>query len=169
MKRIIFISLLLVIAWGAQAQRVNDKTDPMALKNGTLILAGEKLKTGESIAAAIGQDAYRQSWKPAATMRKAGISLMSVGSVLTAWGLSGYITGLSVRWPEREQDPEGWDKMNKAYNATKFIIGGGLACLGAGIPLFCVGNGRLKRVRDSYNEGLALSMVPGGLGMTYRF
>ena len=169
MKRIVFVFLLLVTALGAQAQIVRGETAPMVLKNGTLILDGNRLRTGESIVAAIGQDAYRQTWKPAASMRKAGISLISVGSLLTAWGLSGYITGLCVQWPDREQDPEGWDKLNKTYNATKFIIGGGLVCLGAGIPLFCVGTGRLKRVRDGYNEGLAVSMAPGGLGVTYRF
>ncbi len=65
MKRIVFVFLLLIPALGAQAQIVRGETAPMVLKNGTLILDGNRLRTGESIVAAIGQDAYRQTWKPA--------------------------------------------------------------------------------------------------------
>ena len=39
----------------------------------------------------------------------------------------------------------------------------------AGIPLFCIGNGRMKSIRDNYNQGLAVSLAPGGLGLCYRF
>ena len=59
--------------------------------------------------------------------------------------------------------------MNTAYNITKIMSGGGVLCLGAGIPLFCIGNGRMKIIRDNYNQGLAVSLAPGGLGLCYRF
>ena len=49
------------------------------------------------------------------------------------------------------------------------MSGGGVLCLGAGIPLFCIGNGRMKSIRDNYNQGLAVSLAPCGLGLCYRF
>ena len=153
----------------AQAQKVDQAGGPMVFKGGTLIFNGEKLKTREAVIGAIGEDIYTQTWKSASTMRKTGITLMSVGSGLAAWGLAGYITAQCVEWPEQELEPERWNKFNTAYTVTKCVIVAGLGCLGAGIPLFCIGNGRMKWVRDNYNQGLTVSTAPGGLGLSYRF
>lgn len=40
----------------------------------------------------------------------------------------------------------------------------------AGIPLFCIGNGRLKSIRDNYNQGLGVSLArrPGAVQQVLR-
>lgn len=153
----------------ANAQKISGAEGPMVLKNGKLVLNGETLNNPNAIARAIGEDVYKNTWKPASSMRKSGIALMSVGSAVAAWSLSGYITAICIEWPEEELDPERYKKFNTAYTITKVGCGVGIACLGAGIPLFCVGNGRLKQVKDGYNQGLTVSTASGGLGLTYRF
>ena len=170
MKRIFWVVVMVCAGvMAANAQKISADEGPMVLKNGKLILNGEMLNSPEAIAGAIGEDVYRNTWKPASSMRKGGIALISVGSAVAAWGLSGYITALCVEWPEAEVDPQRYKKFNTAYTITKVGCGVGVACLGAGIPLFCVGNGRLKRVTEGYNQGLTVSTAPGGLGLTYRF
>ena len=169
MRSIAIVFLLLVTAWTAAAQKVGGNDDTLVLKNGTLVLNGVKLKTSESIIAVLGEEVYRERWKPAVSMRSVGIPLMAVGSGLLAWGMYGYITALTSEWPQAELEPERWEKMNTAYNITKIMSGGGVLCLGAGIPLFCIGNGRMKSIRDNYNQGLAVSLAPCGLGLCYRF
>ena len=169
MKRLVFITLLLSLSLGLQAQEQVGDSSPMVLKRGSLFLNGEKLSSSEAIIAAIGQDVYEESWKPAAAKRKTGIVLISVGAGVAAWGLAGYITALVSPWPDEEADPDRWNKFNTAYSVTKLMTAGGLICLGAGIHLFCVGNGQLKGIRDNYNQSVTLSLAPCGLGLTYRF
>ena len=170
MKRF-FLVVAMVCAGilAANAQMISGAEGPMVLKNGKLILNGKMLNSPDAIARAIGADVYQNTWKPASSMRKSGIALMSVGSAVAAWSLSGYITALCVEWPEEELEPERYKKFNTAFTITKVGCAVGIACLGAGVPLFCVGNGRLKRVKDGYNQGLTVSTASGGLGLTYRF
>ena len=39
----------------------------------------------------------------------------------------------------------------------------------AGISLSCVGNSCMKDVKDNYNQGLSVSLTPGGLGLCHSF
>ena len=171
MKRFfLVVALVCAAVVAANAQVVSESEAPMVLKNGKLFLNGELLNSPEAIAGAIGEETYQNTWKPASSMRKGGIALISVGSAVAACGLAGYITSFCVEWPEAEVDPERYDKYNMAFTIAKVGCGVGIACLGAGIPLFCVANGRMKRVTESYNQqGLTVSTASGGLGLTYRF
>ena len=135
MRSIAIVFLLLVTAWTAAAQKVGGNDGTLVLKNGTLVLNGVKLKTSESIIAVLGEEVYRERWKPAVSMRSAGIPLMAVGSVLLAWGMYGYITALTSEWPQAEQEPERWKKMNTAYNITKIMSGGRSVVPGCWHPL----------------------------------
>ena len=62
----------------------------MTLKNGTLILNGEKLKTPDAIIGAIGEDLYTQTYRKAATMRTSGVVLISVGEARLKKAADGY-------------------------------------------------------------------------------
>ena len=79
MRSVAIVFLLLVTAWTAAAQKVGGNDGTLVLKNGTLVLNGVKLKTSESIIAVLGEEVYRERWKPAVSMRSVGIPLMAAG------------------------------------------------------------------------------------------
>lgn len=166
MKKV-FALLFLFVSMAAYAQMPSGNQGQMSLKGGYPVINGEKITSRDAIIGLIGKDTYENDWKKAASLRKTGKTLTIAGGVVFGYGLASYITAICIPWPEAEAEPERYDKFSKAFTFTKILCGVGAVTLGAGIPLFCVGNNRLKDIRDQYN--LTVSAVPGGLSLSYCF
>ena len=162
--RQLIVWVFLLVSVSAYAQMPDG---PLDLKGGRPVLNGEVLKGKAAIIGALGDDFYQNSWKKAASLRKTGLGLTIAGSAVLGYGLAGYVTALCTEWPEAEVDPERYALYSTAFSITKGICAGGVVLLGAGIPLLCIGNSRLRGVCEQYN--LSVSTAPGGLALRVNF
>ncbi len=187
MKRTLMILALIASALTAAAQY-----NPSAelLKKGGRLYQGDMKLTGEQIdnlLSSIHNDenvAYSRLWNKADAMRTSGIVLTSVGSAACVAGPFLYILGVakvigSGIGAGLSGNPDG-------IIGESELIGGivttcaGVAMLGTGIPLWCVGGSRMKDVVSEYNNQrlagpsgpsvtLALGPCPNGIGLSLSF
>ncbi len=136
--------------------------------------------------------AYYDLWKKNKGMRDAGIVLTSVGTVSTVAGgftiLIGAIIGVGEGLGQGLSNSLGGGSQTENSEPLKapgiitggFVAGGaGVAMLGSGIPLWCVGSTRMKKAVEGYNGPYAqkepkdvyftLGPCPNGVGLSFRF
>ncbi len=199
MKRTLIILTLLASTFMAGAQY-----NPSAelIREGGRLYQGDQKLSKEQIHLALSPfkdekgRTYEEIWNKSKDMRTAGIVLTSVGSVSLAAGpvvtLVGAIVavaeglgaglgaGLTAAFGGTPQPVDKETLKSPGIITSGFIVtGAGVAMLGSGIPLLCVGNKRMKNVVSDYNAQLpaaerpettiAFGPCPNGIGLSLKF
>ncbi len=190
MKKILIILAFLAASVSANAQYNTD----LYKKGGKFYLGEEKLSKEQfqTIMSSRYNEsgiAYYDVWKKNKNMRDAGIALTSAGAASVVAGgftiLIGAIIGvgeglgqgLSNAFGGNSQSGNGEPLKAPGIITGGFVVGGaGVAMLGAGIPLWCIGSNRMKKAVNGYNglaplkdAELAFGPCPNGVGLSFRF
>ena len=198
MKRLFLILVLLAVAVSASGQYVQGPLKRVGgtLKSPSGKLTKEEL--AQVLQDIDGQDCTAE-WKKAKGWRGAGVGLIAGGSVMGVGGLGLFMVGAltsavggavgatagavagSIGGKESSQSAaqqgaqQGVSAGKGLMTAGVIVTGVGVACTLAGIPLVIVNCTRMSHLADRYNashgeEGtLEVSLVPGGVGLTYSF
>ena len=193
MKRFVFLFIVLMAALPVSAQYM--PAEGLLTKKGTKIFAeGRKLTKGE-IAATLSlvQDGkgvgYDVRWLRAKRTYNAGIALTTLGSigivtggVTFSFGIVYLITlGIASPLYVVADDASGMDTLvvgaGSMMACGALCLCAGTAMLGAGIPLMCVFNSRMKKIVRGYNEHydttdkVTLNFGPtrNGIGLALNF
>ena len=159
MKKIItllsVVALVLLGGMNLSAQSKKVKAKPQPVKLDPMFYKGGKFIVGSDV---VPQENYRNYFNPdefqrvnkAFNMRKAGLGLMIAGGSSMVIGGTFMGVALSVFYPSSDQ--------RQREIGDIFWVGGisglsaGAAMLGSGIPLFCIGDKRLKGAAADYNQ-----------------
>ena len=182
MKRILLlscaiVSLVLLGSVNAYAQSKKVKEKPQPVKLDPMFYKLGKFTVGYDV---IDEAQYRNYFTPeefqrvnaAMKMRKAGVGITSAGAGLCA--ASSIMMGLgAMHTDSNEYGSEtvelGWGVFWGGFGT---MMAGG-AMLAAGIPLLCVGESRLKKVAQGYNERnhiiLSVNIGQYGPGLALNF
>jgi len=160
MKTRIFLLAVIAILMGTFSASAQIADGEMYRKGTNLAIDGVKI-TSEQALGLFGQTDLYVTYTGAHKQLKAGTALITVGSIA-------YVTGITfnvLAWTGLDQ--------------TSQIIGlscaaAGTFMLGAGIPLYCIGKGRMNWLADEYNSGapkVAINVGPQrhGMGVSLNF
>lgn len=181
MKRILLllysiVALVMLGSVNVYAQNKKDKKKPQPVKLDPMFYKLGKFTVGYDV---IDKTQYRNYFTPeefqrineAFNLRNAGIGVLAGGAGLCVVGA--VLMGVGERYMEQDyarQQADGieYDSNGDALFWSGFgvmMAGGGLV-VGAGVPLFCVGDARLKKAAQGYNErnNITLSFKLGQYG-----
>ena len=128
---------------------------------GDVLLNGRKLSS-EEMSSLMPYDIYKQA-AGGQHMRNVGKGLMIPGAILMGTGFVwGILAGVSVDYSDYEPGSDYWTFLSLAISSE--VIGTPL--LSAGVALYCVGNGRIRRAVNNYNEQFASKQYSLNLGST---
>lgn len=157
MKRILAILIIVLSTFSYSCGQDLTPTDALRFTRGKFFYKYNKLSQNE-LSKLVGSDLYSKI-KPARGLRTAGIVCTTIGSVTA-------VTGAIF---SRNQKAYG----NNGVDPGTAVCIGGVAILGSGIAMLCVGNHRIKNVVQTFNlnNGRQLSLAPAtsGLGVALRF
>ncbi len=189
MKKILIILTFLAAAVSASAQYNTD----LYRKGGKFYqgdeqLSKEQFRTVMSSRYNESGIAYYDVWKKNKNMRDAGIALTSVGSASVVAGFFTVVIGVAVGVGEGLgqglSNASGGNSQAENSEPLKgpgivtggFVVGGaGVAMLGSGIPMWCVGSSRMKKTVEGYNgstlqnASITLGPCSNGVGLSFRF
>ena len=176
------IALVLLGGTNVYAQSKKGKEKPEPVKLDPMFYKLGKFTVGYDV---IDKAQYRNYFTPeesqrinaAFDMRNAGIGVMAAGAGLCVAG--SVLMGVGERYQERdyarhqadgmEYDSHGLDLFWAGFGS---MMAGG-AMLAAGIPLLCVGDARLKKAAQGYNERnniiLSVNLGQYGPGLALKF
>lgn len=107
-------------------------------------------------------------------MRRAGKGLIIGGSVAGGVGLISLVAG-TAGMMAAESNPYGFAGGEVAVVAGSVTLMTGIVALTAGVSLFCVGQGRMRRAVNAYNRTCSgnytvnVGLTPGGFGLCLNF
>ena len=183
MKKIItLLSVVALVLLGsvnvyAQSKSSKTKTKTEPVKISPMLYKGGKLIDGYDV---IPREKLRNYFDPeeclrvnqAFKMRKAGLGLMIAGTPTMVLGGVLMGVGMSVYYSAGNQDPKA-DLGNALWNSGIAGLSAGAAMLGTGIPLYCIGDSRLKKAAAGYNQRnniqVSLNLSPYGPGLSLNF
>ena len=185
MKRILLLlcAVVALVLFGSANVYAQSKKPPMFYKTGKFTVGYDVIDKAE----------YRNYFTPeefqrvnaAFNMRKAGIGVMAGGAGLCV--AASILMGVGEKYMEedyrrtREADTNGmeydgelFDKGNALFwSGFGVMMAGGGLTLGAGVPLFCVAESRLKKAAQGYNERnhitLSVNLGQYGPGLALKF
>lgn len=116
--------------------------------HGDVILAGRKLTSSE-MQQIMPEDMFNQA-RGGQKMRGVGKGLLIPGAILTGVSIACCTAALILA-----SDVTDYEDVDEVYAASGIAIASsaiGVPMLGAGVALYCVGQGRTRRAVDDYNE-----------------
>lgn len=171
MKRILIaVFAVMTVCLEVQAQYIGEKPQQLERRSGHLYTeTGTRLDY--DMARTILNDENFQSYSSGRELYRAGVIVSSIGGSLGAAGVILFATALSSL-----KTADSWVPyfLQTVIGTPCMIIGGTM--LLTSIPLFCVGNARLKKAAESYNHGnlafapeLSIGLQQSGIGVGIRF
>ncbi|MGN0188278.1 MAG: hypothetical protein ACI395_02060 [Candidatus Cryptobacteroides sp.] len=146
----------------------------LTYSSGSLYSNGIKLSNSE-LSTMLSKESY-QNYLGAKKMHTAGEVLVIVGSIIEGAGI-GFASAGAFKIAESAYNGEDYRLRHAAcltVGAAGMVVGA--ACLGAGIPLFCVGKHRIKVAGSEYNLAhgypeisLNLGSTRNGFGISFNF
>lgn len=157
-----------------------DSVPAAAFPRGTLVAnGGEILMGGRVLTEAEMSVMFPEYIYSSATggmrMCRAGRGLIIGGSVLSGVGLVGFTVAnvaVATATGTNSYDPV---SVYYAYVGGAVALSAGIALLSGGIPLLCVGKGRIRRAVNAYNQNYAgsytfnVGATPHGFGLSLEF
>lgn len=166
-----------------------DTSGIMVKKGGRIFIDGQKLSESQVLSSFSGlnlEDGTRYDvlWAKVAKRRSVGVGLTIAGSSTLAVGAGAFAVGfvylivtavatpfyaIANAYGAQETVAEGLD--GNVRTASAFLLGGTIGCvsgigmLGAGIPILCVNNSRMKKYVNAYNG----SLLPAPQKVTLNF
>ena len=137
----------------------------LTYSSGDLFNNGVKLTDGQ-LMQMLSPECY-SSFSTGRKMRNAGKALIIVGSCLEGMGIVFTAVGATGMIDNAISDYTTYDPTYYTFYAVGVTsIVTGLGCLGAGIPLFCVGKHKIKKAGSSYNLANGYPEIALNLGST---
>lgn len=196
MKRLVFLFVVLMAALPLSAQYI--PAEGLLTKNGRKLFSEGRKLTKDEISATLSMFSddkgvgYDFRWTRAHRGYNAGIALTTLGSVgIAAGGVTfsyGFVTlivlGISAPFYVFEADTSELDadiaRAGRIMVSSVAVLSASAIMLGAGIPLLCVNNSKMKKIVRGYNEKYGASSAPsltldfgptrsGGIGFALNF
>ena len=148
--------------------------------NGGEILVGGRVLTEAEMSVMFPEYIY-SSATGGMRMCRAGKGLIIGGSVLTGVGLVGFVVSNAALTRNTSDvyssnfGTTDYSTLWYAYTGSAVALSAGIALLSGGIPLLCVGKGRIRRAVNAYNQNYAgnytfnVGATPHGFGLSLEF